>query len=168
MSASDAWMLQGKRRGGEERVLPDDMCREVKGGIGNMLLSHGSKLLPVSQLRLTMPAADCLQRPLVPRVVVTNLPSRCPHNACLSDGTYDVCSKRRLECGTNPNVLLLAHRGQMRHNRECVPPFTHDVCVRVVRFALPLCHPRFVKPAPPCKPACSPSYRTSVLCLADM
>src|SRR4029453_16619729 len=22
------------------------------------------------------------------------------------------------------------------HNLECVPPFTHDVCVRVVRFAL--------------------------------
>ena len=31
-----------------------------------------------------------------------------------------------------------------------------------------LCHPCFVKPAPPCEPACSPSYRTSVLFLADM
>ena len=61
---------------------------------------------------------------------------------------------------------LIAHAGA--EYIECVPPFTHDVCVRVVRFALPLCHPRFVKPAPPCEPACSPSYRTSVLCLADM
>jgi hypothetical protein len=52
---------------------------------------------------------------------------------------------------------------------ECVPPFTHDVCVRVVRLALPpvLREPRDVKPAPPAEPACSPSCRMSVLCWAD-
>ena len=31
-----------------------------------------------------------------------------------------------------------------------------------------LCHPCFVKPAPSCESACSPSYRTLVLFLADM
>ena len=31
-----------------------------------------------------------------------------------------------------------------------------------------LCHPCFVKPAPPCESACSPSCRTLVLFLADM
>lgn len=53
---------------------------------------------------------------------------------------------------------------------ECVPPFTHDVCVRVVRLALPpvLREPRDVKPTPPSEPACRPSCRTSVLFLADM
>ena len=53
---------------------------------------------------------------------------------------------------------------------ECVPPFTHDVCVRVVQLALPpvLREPRDVKPTPPSEPACRPSCRTSVLFLADM
>src|SRR5262249_40075793 len=56
------------------------------------------------------------------------------------------------------------------HMRECVPPFIHDVCVRVVRPALPpvLRESRDGKPAPPSEPACSPSCRTSVLFLADM
>jgi len=31
-----------------------------------------------------------------------------------------------------------------------------------------LCYPCFVKPAPCCESACSPSYRTLVLFLADM
>jgi multidrug efflux pump len=37
---------------------------------------------------------------------------------------------------------------------ECVPPFTHDVCDRAVRLALPpvLREPRDVKPAPPSEP----------------
>jgi hypothetical protein len=52
----------------------------------------------------------------------------------------------------------------------CVPPSTHGIFARAVRLALPpvLCEPRDGKPAPPAEPVCSPSCRTSVLCLADM
>ena len=48
MSASDAWMLQGERRGGAERVLPDAMGSGVKGGTGNMLLQWDGAPLPAA------------------------------------------------------------------------------------------------------------------------
>jgi hypothetical protein len=51
-----------------------------------------------------------------------------------------------------------AEGGGRRHDRS-------PICVRAVRLALP---PVLVKPAPPCKPACSSSCRTLVLFLDDM
>ena len=33
--------------------------------------------------------------------------------------------------------LLYRYGGSGRQNTECVPPFTHDVCVRAVWLALP-------------------------------
>src|SRR5207248_9638772 len=60
--------------------------------------------------------------------------------------------------------------GYLTRFSECVPPFTHEVCDRVVRLALPpvLREPRDGKPAPASQPACNPSCSTSVLFLADM
>ena len=56
-------------------------------------------------------------------------------------------------------------------------PWSKRICMSVshllhMTFVLglcgSLCYPCFVKPAPCCESACSPSYRTLVLFLADM
>src|SRR5262245_2598485 len=45
---------------------------------------------------------------------------------------------------------------------------SHLLHMTLLGLCSSLCHPCFVKPAPSCESACSPSYRRLVLFLADM